>query len=88
MSYDPEGAIKVLQGGLAPDMPHTFAQADGLVSSAKRLIVSFPRSDVLGSFFLNSRGLCFRKDGTRRRQMRSFGSPRSTAGACDLLWLA
>lgn len=42
MSYDPEGAIKVLQGGLAPDMPHTFAQADGLVSSAKRLIVSFP----------------------------------------------
>ncbi|KAI0807804.1 hypothetical protein C8Q74DRAFT_1443558 [Fomes fomentarius] len=31
MSYDPEGAIKVLQGGLAPDMPHTFAQADGLL---------------------------------------------------------
>ena len=35
MSYDPEGAIKVLQDGLAPGMPHTFAQADGLVSLRK-----------------------------------------------------
>ena len=34
MSYDPDGAIKVLQDGLAPGMPHTFAQADGLVSLA------------------------------------------------------
>ena len=33
MSYDPDGAIKVLQEGLAPGLPHTFAQADGLVSS-------------------------------------------------------
>ena len=32
MSYDPDGAIKVLQDGLAPGLPHTFAQADGLVS--------------------------------------------------------
>ncbi|EJF66189.1 hypothetical protein DICSQDRAFT_78415 [Dichomitus squalens LYAD-421 SS1] len=31
MSYDPDGAIKVLQDGLAPGMPHTFAQADGLL---------------------------------------------------------
>ncbi|KAI0748463.1 outer membrane protein Iml2/Tetratricopeptide repeat protein 39 [Daedaleopsis nitida] len=31
MSYDPEGAIKVLQDGLAPGLPHTFAQADGLL---------------------------------------------------------
>ena len=37
MSYDPEGAIKVLEAGLAPDLPHTFAQADGMVSSAGRL---------------------------------------------------
>lgn len=34
MSYDPDGAIKVLQDGLAPGLPHTFAQADGLVSSS------------------------------------------------------
>lgn len=34
MSYDPDGAIKVLQDGLAPGRPHTFAQADGLVSTA------------------------------------------------------
>ena len=34
MSYDPDGAIEVLQDGLAPGMPHTFVQADGLVSSA------------------------------------------------------
>ncbi|KAL1944788.1 hypothetical protein VTO73DRAFT_3218 [Trametes versicolor] len=31
MSYDPDGAIKVLQDGLAPGRPHTFAQADGLL---------------------------------------------------------
>ncbi|KAM5532321.1 Outer membrane protein Iml2/Tetratricopeptide repeat protein 39 [Ganoderma adspersum] len=31
MSYDPDGAIKVLQEGLAPGLPHTFAQADGLL---------------------------------------------------------
>ncbi|RDX56360.1 hypothetical protein OH76DRAFT_379943 [Lentinus brumalis] len=31
MSYDPDGAIKVLQDGLAPGLPHTFAQADGLL---------------------------------------------------------
>lgn len=31
MSYDAEGAIRVLQGGLAPERPHTFAQADTLV---------------------------------------------------------
>ncbi|KAI0672830.1 outer membrane protein Iml2/Tetratricopeptide repeat protein 39 [Trametes maxima] len=31
MSYDPEGAIKVLQDGLVPGRPHTFAQADGLL---------------------------------------------------------
>ena len=37
MSYDPEGAIKVLEAGLAPDLPHTFAQADGMVSSVGRL---------------------------------------------------
>lgn len=34
MSYDPDGAIKVLQDGLAPGRTHTFAQADGLVSIA------------------------------------------------------
>lgn len=32
MSYDTQGAIKVLQDGLKPERPHTFAQADGLVS--------------------------------------------------------
>ncbi|KAI0822776.1 outer membrane protein Iml2/Tetratricopeptide repeat protein 39 [Trametes gibbosa] len=31
MSYDPDGAIKVLQDGLVPGRPHTFAQADGLL---------------------------------------------------------
>ncbi|KZT71236.1 hypothetical protein DAEQUDRAFT_763848 [Daedalea quercina L-15889] len=31
MSYDTEGAIKVLQDGLKPERPHTFAQADGLL---------------------------------------------------------
>ncbi|KAI0780543.1 outer membrane protein Iml2/Tetratricopeptide repeat protein 39 [Trametes elegans] len=31
MSYDPDGAIKVLQGGLAPGRPHTFAQADTML---------------------------------------------------------
>ncbi|OSX65485.1 hypothetical protein POSPLADRAFT_1134175, partial [Postia placenta MAD-698-R-SB12] len=31
MSYDTEGAIKVLQDGLKPDRPQTFAQADGLL---------------------------------------------------------
>ncbi|CDO73644.1 hypothetical protein BN946_scf185014.g114 [Trametes cinnabarina] len=31
MSYDPDGAIKVLQDGLKPGHPHTFAQADGLL---------------------------------------------------------
>ncbi|KZT09584.1 uncharacterized protein LAESUDRAFT_741851 [Laetiporus sulphureus 93-53] len=31
MSYDTEGAIKVLQEGLKPERPHTFAQADGLL---------------------------------------------------------
>lgn len=33
MSCDAEGAIKVLRKGLKPERPHTFAQADGLVSS-------------------------------------------------------
>lgn len=32
MSYDTQGAIQVLQDGLKPERPHTFAQADGLVS--------------------------------------------------------
>lgn len=32
MSYDTQGAIKVLQDGLKPERPHTFVQADGLVS--------------------------------------------------------
>ncbi|KAG6897584.1 hypothetical protein C0993_007415 [Termitomyces sp. T159_Od127] len=31
MSYDPEGAIKVLRDGLRPDRPHSFAQADTLL---------------------------------------------------------
>ncbi|KAI0373047.1 hypothetical protein BV20DRAFT_1050450 [Pilatotrama ljubarskyi] len=31
MSYDPDGAINVLQEGLKPGRPHTFAQADGLL---------------------------------------------------------
>lgn len=31
MSYDPDGAISVLQAGLAPDRPHSFVQADALV---------------------------------------------------------
>ncbi|PSR77603.1 hypothetical protein PHLCEN_2v7793 [Hermanssonia centrifuga] len=31
MSYDTEGAIKVLQDGLKPDRPHSFLQADGLL---------------------------------------------------------
>ncbi|KAI8989806.1 outer membrane protein Iml2/Tetratricopeptide repeat protein 39 [Trametes punicea] len=31
MCYDPDGAIKVLQDGLEPGHPHTFAQADGLL---------------------------------------------------------
>ena len=31
MSHDTEGAIAVLQEGLKPERPHTFAQADGLV---------------------------------------------------------
>ncbi|KAH9901427.1 outer membrane protein Iml2/Tetratricopeptide repeat protein 39 [Cubamyces lactineus] len=31
MSYDPDGAITVLQDGLKPGRPHTFAQADGLL---------------------------------------------------------
>ncbi|KAH9930772.1 uncharacterized protein B0H18DRAFT_993499 [Fomitopsis serialis] len=31
MSYDTQGAIKVLQDGLKPERPHTFAQADGLL---------------------------------------------------------
>ncbi|KAG6884221.1 hypothetical protein C0992_006729 [Termitomyces sp. T32_za158] len=32
MSYDPEGAIKVLRDGLRPDRPHSFAQADTLLA--------------------------------------------------------
>ena len=32
MEGDTQGAIAVLQAGLKPDRPHTFAQADGLVS--------------------------------------------------------
>ncbi|KAI0077111.1 hypothetical protein K474DRAFT_1662044 [Panus rudis PR-1116 ss-1] len=31
MSYDASAAIEVLQSGLKPDRPHTFAQADGLL---------------------------------------------------------
>ncbi|CAL1705498.1 unnamed protein product [Somion occarium] len=31
MSYDTAAAIDVLQAGLTPDRPHTFAQADGLL---------------------------------------------------------
>ncbi|PCH37913.1 hypothetical protein WOLCODRAFT_135919 [Wolfiporia cocos MD-104 SS10] len=31
MSYDTQGAIKVLQEGLKPERPHTFVQADGLL---------------------------------------------------------
>ncbi|KAI0929242.1 hypothetical protein AcV5_006552 [Taiwanofungus camphoratus] len=31
MSFDAEGAIQVLQDGLAPGRPHTFVQADGLL---------------------------------------------------------
>ncbi|OCH93858.1 hypothetical protein OBBRIDRAFT_789896 [Obba rivulosa] len=31
MSYDTEGAINVLEDGLRPDRPKTFAQADGLL---------------------------------------------------------
>ena len=31
MSYDPEGAIRVLQDGLKPDRPHSFREADTLV---------------------------------------------------------
>lgn len=40
MSYDAEGAIKVLQGGLEGERPTSFKQADGLVSPA----------DSIGSF--------------------------------------
>lgn len=36
MSFDAEGAIQVLQDGLAPGRPHTFVQADGLVSGVSR----------------------------------------------------
>ena len=32
MTYDPEGAISVLQDGLRPDKPGHFQQADALVS--------------------------------------------------------
>ncbi|KAG6887246.1 hypothetical protein C0995_016642 [Termitomyces sp. Mi166 len=32
MSYDPEGAIKVLRIGLRPERPHSFAQADTLLA--------------------------------------------------------
>lgn len=32
MSCDADGAIEVLRKGLKPARPHTFAQADGLVS--------------------------------------------------------
>ena len=31
MSYDAPAAIEVLQAGLQPDRPHTFAQADALL---------------------------------------------------------
>ncbi|KAL6298596.1 hypothetical protein BKA93DRAFT_830556 [Sparassis latifolia] len=31
MTYDPEGAIAILQEGLQPNRPHTFSQADGLL---------------------------------------------------------
>ena len=47
MSYDPEGAIKVLQDGLAPGMPHTFAQADALVSSSHLYLICARESRVL-----------------------------------------
>lgn len=33
MTYDPEGAIRVLQDGLKPDRQHAFREADTLVSS-------------------------------------------------------
>jgi hypothetical protein len=33
MSYDAEGAIRVLQEGLGPERPHLFKQADALVSN-------------------------------------------------------
>ena len=32
MSYDAKGAIQVMQEGLKPSRPHSFAQADMLVS--------------------------------------------------------
>ena len=32
MSHNAEGAIQVIQEGLKPDRPHSFAQADVLVS--------------------------------------------------------
>ena len=32
MSYDAPGAIKVMQEGLMPGRPHSFAQADMIVS--------------------------------------------------------
>jgi hypothetical protein len=38
MSGDSDGAIQVLRQGLAPDMPHTFAQADMLVSYLRHTV--------------------------------------------------
>lgn len=41
MSYDPEAAIEVLQAGLKPVKPHTFAQGDTLVGSRFVFILPF-----------------------------------------------
>lgn len=46
MSHDPEAAIKVLQTGLAPGRPHSFAQADALVSIGAKSLTDY--SDNIG----------------------------------------
>jgi len=39
MSHDADGAIRVLQEGLKPERPHSFAQADMLVWNYRFFVV-------------------------------------------------
>lgn len=86
MSYDPDGAIKVLQDGLSPDMPHTFAQADGLVSSIAMPIGVLKCAwrctnvGVCHSLSSSLRGRCFRNADTKSLPMHSSVSLKSIAG--------
>lgn len=56
ISYDTENAIQVMQEGLKPTRPHSFAQADTIVRVLVLWFWSYIAEFFMGSLFLSSRG--------------------------------